>query len=167
MTVCNMSIEGGARAGMVAPDEKTFAYLEGRPYAPKGKDWEAALDYWRSLPTDEGAKLRQDRHAQRRRHRAERDLGHDAGAERCRHRPHPGPRDSFDDAGAREVGWRSLTYMDLKPGTAIEDIAPRPRVHRLLHQLPHRGPARRRRGRSRLQGGVEACARWWCRAPAS
>ena len=55
MTVCNMSIEGGARAGLVAPDDTTFAYLEGRPYAPKGADWEKALDYWRSLPTDEGA----------------------------------------------------------------------------------------------------------------
>src|SRR5688500_18032145 len=55
MTLCNMSIEGGARAGMVAPDDKTFAYLEGRPYAPKGKEWEAALDHWRTLPTDEGA----------------------------------------------------------------------------------------------------------------
>src|SRR5213592_1561523 len=55
MTVCNMTIEGGARAGMVAPDDTTFSYLEGRPFAPKGKDWEAALDYWRSLATDEAA----------------------------------------------------------------------------------------------------------------
>ncbi len=55
MTVCNMSIEGGARAGMVAPDDTTFTYLEGRPFAPKGKDWEAALDVWRSLATDDGA----------------------------------------------------------------------------------------------------------------
>src|ERR671922_264661 len=55
MTVCNMSIEAGAKAGLVAPDDTTFAYLEGRPFAPKGKDWEAALAHWRSLPTDEGA----------------------------------------------------------------------------------------------------------------
>ncbi|HEX2039517.1 MAG TPA: 3-isopropylmalate dehydratase large subunit, partial [Acidimicrobiales bacterium] len=55
MTVCNMSIEGGARAGMVAPDNTTFAYLEGRPHAPKGSAWERALDDWRSLTTDEGA----------------------------------------------------------------------------------------------------------------
>src|SRR6187402_2945175 len=55
MTLCNMSIEGGARAGMVAPDEKTFAYLEGRPFAPKGQAWERALDWWRTLPTDEDA----------------------------------------------------------------------------------------------------------------
>ena len=55
MTVCNMSIEGGARAGLVAPDDTTFAYVEGRPFAPKGADWERALDGWRALPTDEGA----------------------------------------------------------------------------------------------------------------
>src|SRR6186997_2950225 len=55
MTVCNMSIEAGARAGLVAPDDTTFAYLEGRRHAPTGKDWEAALDDWRSLRTDEGA----------------------------------------------------------------------------------------------------------------
>src|SRR5207249_4288523 len=55
MTVCNMSIEAGARAGMVAPDDTTFAYLEGRPYAPKGAVWERALDEWRSLATDDRA----------------------------------------------------------------------------------------------------------------
>ena len=55
MTVCNMSIEGGARAGLIAPDEKTFTYLVGRPKAPKGKAWEMALEYWRSLRSDEGA----------------------------------------------------------------------------------------------------------------
>src|ERR1039457_6148381 len=55
MTVCNMSIEGGARAGMVAPDDTTFEYLAGRPHAPKGADWDAALARWKQLPTDEGA----------------------------------------------------------------------------------------------------------------
>ena len=55
MTVCNMSIEAGARAGMVAPDETTFGYLRGRPHAPQGAAWEAALDYWRTLPTDADA----------------------------------------------------------------------------------------------------------------
>ena len=57
MTVCNMSIEAGARAGMIAPDEKTFAYLEGREFAPKGEDWNAALAYWKTLPTDENAQF--------------------------------------------------------------------------------------------------------------
>src|SRR3712207_4871946 len=55
MTVCNMSIEGGARAGLVAPDETTYSYLEGRDYAPKGVDWERAVEEWKKLPTDEGA----------------------------------------------------------------------------------------------------------------
>tara|TARA_E500000178_G_scaffold189362_1_gene187466 strand:- start:1082 stop:2503 length:1422 start_codon:yes stop_codon:yes gene_type:complete len=55
MTVCNMAIEAGARAGMIAPDEKTFAYLEGKPMAPKGEVWEKAVSYWRSLPSDDGA----------------------------------------------------------------------------------------------------------------
>src|SRR6201747_1124579 len=55
MTVCNMSIEAGARAGMIAPDETTYAYVKGRPHAPKGADWDAAVEYWRSLPTDADA----------------------------------------------------------------------------------------------------------------
>jgi len=55
MTICNMSIEAGARAGLVAPDETTFAYLKGRPHAPQGSDWDAALEHWRTLPTDQGA----------------------------------------------------------------------------------------------------------------
>src|SRR4030081_2882185 len=55
MTVCNMSIEGGARAGMIAPDETTFAYVEGRPHAPRGAAWEAALDAWRALRSDPGS----------------------------------------------------------------------------------------------------------------
>ncbi|MFZ2362144.1 MAG: 3-isopropylmalate dehydratase large subunit [Anaerolineae bacterium] len=55
MTICNMSIEGGARAGMIAPDDTTFAYLKGRPHAPQGADWERAVAYWRTLATDEGA----------------------------------------------------------------------------------------------------------------
>ncbi|MBX3288108.1 MAG: 3-isopropylmalate dehydratase large subunit [Acidobacteria bacterium] len=55
MTVCNMTIEGGARAGLIAPDETTFEYLKGRTFAPKGDDWERAVEYWRTLPTDDGA----------------------------------------------------------------------------------------------------------------
>jgi 3-isopropylmalate/(R)-2-methylmalate dehydratase large subunit len=57
MTVCNMSIEAGARAGLIAPDETTFAYLKGRPHAPKGAAWEAALHYWKTLKSDDGAKF--------------------------------------------------------------------------------------------------------------
>jgi len=60
MTLCNMSIEGGARAGMVAPDETTYAYMKGRPYAPKGADWGRALESWRTLPSDTGAAFDQE-----------------------------------------------------------------------------------------------------------
>ena len=60
MTVCNMSIEAGARAGMIAPDDTTFAYLEGRPGAPKGAAWEQALDDWRALRTDDGRRVRRE-----------------------------------------------------------------------------------------------------------
>ena len=55
MTLCNMTIEAGARAGLIAPDETTFDYLKGRPVAPKGAAWDMALAYWKTLPTDDGA----------------------------------------------------------------------------------------------------------------
>ena len=55
MTICNMSIEGGARAGMIAPDDTTFEYIKGKPHAPQGEEWDAAVEYWKSLTTDEGA----------------------------------------------------------------------------------------------------------------
>ena len=86
MTVCNMSIEAGARAGLVAPDDKTIAYVMGRPYAPKGAAWEQAVAYWRTLPTDPGAQLRQGGASRRRRHRAARHLGHQPGAGGAGHR---------------------------------------------------------------------------------
>ena len=54
MTICNMSIEAGARAGLIAPDEKTFEYIKGRPYAPKGEHWDEAINFWKSLPSDIG-----------------------------------------------------------------------------------------------------------------
>ncbi|HEX5140588.1 MAG TPA: 3-isopropylmalate dehydratase large subunit [Dehalococcoidia bacterium] len=121
MTICNMSIEAGAKAGMVAPDDTTFAYLEGRPYTPKGKEWETALDYWRSLPTDEGASF--DRVVSLRAEDIEPSVTW--GTTPAQSVPVTGrvpDPDGFDDAGVREVGWRALNYMDLKPNTAIEDI---------------------------------------------
>ena len=57
MTICNMTIEGGARAGLIAPDEKIFKYLKDRPMSPKGKNWNKALEYWKNLNTDDGAKF--------------------------------------------------------------------------------------------------------------
>ncbi len=67
MTVCNMSIEAGARAGLIAPDDTTFEYLAGRPYAPQGAAWDAALARWRALPSDDGRGLRPHCHARCRR----------------------------------------------------------------------------------------------------
>ncbi|HEX6030310.1 MAG TPA: 3-isopropylmalate dehydratase large subunit [Tepidiformaceae bacterium] len=121
MTVCNMSIEGGARAGLVAPDDTTFAYMEGRNFAPKGKDWERALDYWRSLPTDDGATF--DTYVELR--------GEDIepcvtwGTTPAQSVPVTGRIPNPSEAAnpqAQELAERSLTYMDLKPGTAIQDI---------------------------------------------
>ncbi len=116
MTVCNMSIEAGARAGMVAPDDTTFAYLEGRPHAPKGSDWDRAVGHWRSLATDADAVF-------------DEEVVLDAGTLR----PHvswgtnPGQTVSIDDvvpAPADESAERALAYMALEPGTPIREIRP-------------------------------------------
>jgi 3-isopropylmalate/(R)-2-methylmalate dehydratase large subunit len=116
MTVCNMSIEAGARAGMVAPDDTTFAYLEGRPHAPKGPDWERAVEHWRSLATDADAVF-------------DDEVVLDAASLR----PHvswgtnPGQTVPIDDAvpdPADESAERALAYMALRPGTPIRDIRP-------------------------------------------
>jgi 3-isopropylmalate/(R)-2-methylmalate dehydratase large subunit len=122
MTVCNMSIEAGGRAGLVAPDEKTFAYLEGRPYAPRGADWERALDYWRSLTSDADAEF-------------DRVVTLDAATEIepfVTWGTNPGQSvpitgrvpdpSEFADEASRSNAERSLAYQDLKPGTAIMDI---------------------------------------------
>jgi len=122
MTVCNMAIEGGARAGLVAPDEKTFEYLKGRPRAPKGAQWEMALGYWKTLKTDEGAKF--DKVVTLR--------GEDiAPVVTWGTSPEdvlpitaavPDPAD-FADPGKQAAAKRSLDYMGLKPGTPLSQIA--------------------------------------------
>ena len=120
-TVCNMSIEAGGRAGMIAPDETTIAYLEGRPYAPKGLDWEKAVAFWRSLPSDPGARF--DREVA---------LDSDAiapmltwgtspedAAPITAHVPDPG---AIADSERRAAMAKALDYMGLTPGTALSDI---------------------------------------------
>ncbi len=92
MTLCNMSIEGGARAGLVAPDETTFAYVKGRDHAPAGEEWDAALAYWRTLTTDEGAVVRQGSGDRRGEYLAPRDLGHQSGPGGRPQRLHPRSR---------------------------------------------------------------------------
>ena len=79
MTICNMSIEAGARAGLIAPDETTFDFLQGRPHAPQGADWDAAVEYWRTLRTDEGAVFDREVHIDAASADALRHLGHQPG----------------------------------------------------------------------------------------
>lgn len=121
MTICNMSIEAGARAGMVAPDDVTFAYLQGKPHAPQGADWDAAVAYWRTLPSDEDAKFD-----------AEVDIDASALEPFVTWGTNPGqgvslsasiPEPStFNDPNEQASAQRALDYMVLKPGTRMKDI---------------------------------------------
>ena len=122
MTVCNMSIEAGARAGMVAPDDVTFAYLEGRPYAPKGARWEQALDEWRGLATDDGAAFDREVRIDARELRPYVTWGTNPGQAATIDGAVPDP-DGFEDPGRREAAKRALAYQSLRPGTPIRDIA--------------------------------------------
>ncbi len=121
MTVCNMSIEGGARAGLVAPDDTTFAYVEGRAHAPKGAAWEAALDSWRQLRTDPGAVYERTVVMQPADLVPHVSWGTNPGmvVPITGRVPDPAAASSEDDRRAIES---ALRYMDLKPLTAIEDI---------------------------------------------
>lgn len=121
MTICNMSIEGGARAGLVAPDETTFAYVKGRKHAPQGADWEAALEAWRALPTDEGAEF--DTYVTL--NGADIQPCVTWGTTPAQSVPVTGRVPSPDEASspqAKELAERSLVYMGLKAGTAIQEI---------------------------------------------
>jgi len=121
MTICNMSIEAGARAGMVAPDETTFEYLKGRPHAPKGAEWDAAVEYWKSLPTDVGAVFD-----------AEVFLDANTLDPFVTWGTNPGQGvslndsvpeiESITDPNERAAAERALEYMDLVPGTKMKDI---------------------------------------------
>ncbi len=121
MTVCNMTIEGGARAGLIAPDETTFAYLQGRPHAPKGAAWQAALSYWRTLPSDEGAHY--DKVVRIDAATLQPFVTWGTSPEDARPIngvvPDPDAAASPDKAQAIR---RSLAYMDLAPGTKLTDI---------------------------------------------
>jgi 3-isopropylmalate/(R)-2-methylmalate dehydratase large subunit len=121
MTVCNMSIEAGARAGMIAPDEKTLEYLKDRPRAPKGKTWDQACAYWETLRSDDGAGFQRV---------VKLDAGRLPPIVSWGTSPEdvvsiegvvPNPDELADDA-VRASKWRALEYMNLKPGTRITDI---------------------------------------------
>jgi len=121
MTVCNMSIEAGARAGMIAPDETTFAYLEGRPHAPQGAAWQQALDAWRELRTDPGATFERSVVIEATQLVPHVTWGTNPGmvAPITGRVPDPANARSEDDRRSLE---QALTYMDLRPLTAIQDI---------------------------------------------
>ena len=121
MTVCNMSIEAGARAGMIAPDDTTFAYLEGRQFAPTGAAWEQALDEWRSLATDPGATFDREVVIDASTLRPSVSWGTNPGQTVTIDDVVPDP-DSFDDPVQREAATRALQYMGIKAGTPIRDI---------------------------------------------
>ena len=143
MTVCNMSIEGGARAGMIAPDDTTFAYLEGRPYVPRGKEFQEAVEAWKALATDPGAKFD-----------ATVELDASALAPQVTWGTNPGMvtgvtgrvpdpgsfRDPDDQKGGRACA--GLHGSQTRHGARGRSRGPR--VHRILHQFAHKRSARRR-----------------------
>jgi 3-isopropylmalate/(R)-2-methylmalate dehydratase large subunit len=119
LTVCNMSIEAGARAGLIAPDEVTFSYLQGRPHAPSGAAWETALEYWSSLPTDEGATFDREVTIDATELTPYVTWGTNPGQALPLASSVPDPASAQDRAAAE----RALTYMGLTPGTPLRDIA--------------------------------------------
>jgi 3-isopropylmalate/(R)-2-methylmalate dehydratase large subunit len=121
MTIANMSIEWGAKAGMIAPDETTFAYMKGRQYAPTGDDWDAAVAYWRTLATDEGAVFDAEITLDASAVRPFVTWGTNPGQGTALDGTVPNPAD-MPDAAARGAAERALAYMDLAPGTPIRDI---------------------------------------------
>jgi 3-isopropylmalate/(R)-2-methylmalate dehydratase large subunit len=122
MTVCNMSIEGGARAGMVAPDDTTFAYMEGRPFVPRGKGFQEAVERWRSIPTDRGAMFDKVVELDAAEIAPQVTWGTNPGMVTDVTGRVPDPN-SFPDPVDREAATRALEYMGLKPGTAIQEIS--------------------------------------------
>lgn len=122
LTVSNMSIEGGARAGLIAPDEKTFEYLKGRPMAPKGADWDAAVAYWKTLPTDDGAQF--DKSVTINAADVAPTVTWGTSPEDVvpvtGHVPAP---ESFSDPSKQDAARKSLDYMGLTSGQAMGDVA--------------------------------------------
>jgi 3-isopropylmalate/(R)-2-methylmalate dehydratase large subunit len=118
MTICNMSIEGGARAGLVAPDETTFAYLKDRPHAPQGADWDAAVARWRTLTSDEGATYDKEIVIDANTLEPMVTYGTNPGMGLPISGTIPNPADESDPAAARALT-RALEYMDLRAGDSI------------------------------------------------
>ena len=122
MTVCNMSIEAGARAGMIAPDDTTFAYLMGRRFAPEGQAWELAVQNWRALVTDAGATFDRELTIDATQLAPRVTWGTSPGMVTSIESTVPSPENALSEADRKSFS-RALEYMDLKPGTKIEDIS--------------------------------------------
>ena len=121
MTICNMSIEAGARAGMVAPDETTFEYVKGRPHAPTGQDWDEAVAYWKTLPTDKGAVFDQEIYINADELEPFVTWGTNPGQGIPLSQAVPSP-DDFEDENEKAAAARALEYMNLTAGTPMKDI---------------------------------------------
>ncbi|MFM1865047.1 MAG: hypothetical protein RL677_827 [Actinomycetota bacterium] len=121
MTICNMSIEAGARAGMIAPDETTFEYIKGRPHAPQGEDWDKAVAYWKTLTTDDDAVFDAEVIIEASELAPYVTWGTNPGQGVPITSSVPDP-ESFTDPVEKSAAERALQYMDLKPGTKIKDI---------------------------------------------
>jgi 3-isopropylmalate/(R)-2-methylmalate dehydratase large subunit len=121
MTICNMSIEAGARAGMVAPDQTTFDYIKGRPHAPQGQNWDEAVTYWESLTTDSGAQFDAEVHIDAATLSPYVTWGTNPGQglPLSSFVPDPADASSGEERAAIE---QALAYMDLTPGTPLRDI---------------------------------------------
>ncbi|MFF2661853.1 3-isopropylmalate dehydratase large subunit [Kitasatospora sp. NPDC058032] len=122
MTVCNMSIEAGARAGMIAPDETTFAYLKGRPHAPQGEDWDAAVEYWKTLGTDEDAVFDHEIFIDATELTPFVTWGTNPGQGAPLGANVPDPA-SFADPQERTAAENALAYMGLEAGTPLREVA--------------------------------------------
>jgi 3-isopropylmalate/(R)-2-methylmalate dehydratase large subunit len=122
MTICNMSIEWGAKAGMIAPDETTFAYLKGREHAPSGADWDAAVEYWKTLPSDEGAEYDTEIHIDASTVSPFVTWGTNPGQGAALDGVVPDPEE-FVEESDRNAARRALEYMDLTAGTPLKDVA--------------------------------------------
>ncbi|MGZ7496529.1 3-isopropylmalate dehydratase large subunit [Corynebacterium sp. ZY180755] len=121
MTICNMSIEAGARAGMIAPDQTTFDYIKGREMAPTGADWDAAVEYWKTLPTDEGAEFDTVVEIDGSALTPFVTWGTNPGQGLPLSASVPSPED-FTNDNDKAAAEKALKYMDLKPGTPLRDI---------------------------------------------
>ena len=121
MTICNMSIEAGARAGLIAPDEKTFNYIKGRPYAPKGEDWDKALAFWKSLPSDENASYDKEININAEDITPQITWGTSPQDVAPINGKVPNP-EIIKDSNRRKAIERSLEYMGLEPNQEIEKI---------------------------------------------